>query len=69
MPVRKNIPYTSGIFSITFTCTNWLSLFEIANAYSTVYNWFDILKPQGHYIMGYTIMPNHLSFACGDSFC
>src|SRR5258706_14134752 len=60
MPVRRNIPETSGIYSITFTCTNWLSLFEIANAYSCVYNWFDVLKKEGHYIIGYTIMPNHL---------
>lgn len=37
MPVKKNIPETSGIYSITFTCTNWLSLFEIANAYSSIY--------------------------------
>jgi len=54
------MPYTSGMYSITFTCTNWLSLFEIADAYSSVYNWFDVLKAQGHYIVGYTIMPNHL---------
>lgn len=60
MPVRRNIPETSGIYSITFTCTNWLTLFEKANAYSSVYNWFDVLKKEGHYIVGYTIMPNHL---------
>lgn len=29
-------------------------------AYSSVYNWFNVLKEQGHYIVGYTIMPNHL---------
>src|SRR5437762_10234947 len=60
MPVRRNITETSGIYSITFTCTNWLSLYEMADAYTSVYNWFDILKEQGHYIVGYTIMPNHL---------
>jgi REP element-mobilizing transposase RayT len=60
MPVRTNIPYTSGIFFITFTCNNWLKLFETAQAYDCVYNWFNILKMQGHYIVGYTIMPNHL---------
>jgi hypothetical protein len=60
MPVRRNMPYTSGIYSITFTCTNWLSLFEIADAYNSVYNWFDVLKEHGHHIVGYTIMPNHL---------
>jgi len=60
MPVRRNIPETSGIYSITFTCINWLSLFEIANTYSSAYNWFNVLKKEGHYIIGYTIMPNHL---------
>ncbi len=24
-----------------------------------VYNWFDYLKANGHYIIGYVIMPNH----------
>ena len=60
MPVKKQIAYNSGIYSITFTCTNWLPLFEICNAYDCVYNWFDYLKQCGHYIIGYTIMPNHL---------
>jgi hypothetical protein len=35
-------------------------LFEIADAYNSVYKWFDVLKKEGHYIVGYTIMPNHL---------
>lgn len=60
MPVRTRISETSGIYFITFTCIDWLSLFEIADAYASVYNWFDILKSNGHYIVGYTIMPNHL---------
>lgn len=60
MPKRRNIDNNSGIYFITFTCTDWLSLFEIADAYSSVYNWFDVLKSQGHFILGYTIMPNHL---------
>jgi hypothetical protein len=60
MPVRRKIDNNSGIYSITFTCLDWLSLFEICNAYSGVYNWFDIFKSKRHYILGYTIMPNHL---------
>ena len=28
--------------------------------YSDVYKWFDYLKRQGHYIIAYVIMPNHL---------
>jgi REP element-mobilizing transposase RayT len=60
VPVRKNIPFKSGLYFITFTCSNWLSLFQIADAYSSVYNWFNYLKNQGHYIIGFTIMPNHV---------
>ncbi len=60
MPVRTNIHHTSGIYFITFTCTKWLPLFEITNGWQTVYDWFDYLKKEGHYIIGFTIMPNHL---------
>jgi len=28
-------------------------------AYDTMYTWFDNLKTQGHYIIGYVIMHNH----------
>jgi hypothetical protein len=37
-----------------------LPLIEITNSYDLVYNWFDYLKLQGHYITGYVIMPNHI---------
>ena len=60
MPIKRKIPYDNGHFFITFTCYNWLSLIEITNSYSLIYNWFDILKKQGHYITGYVIMPNHV---------
>jgi len=60
MPVKQIIPYSHGIFFITFTCHKWLPLIEIANAYDVVYNWFDVLKSGGHYINGYVIMPNHV---------
>jgi len=60
MPVRTSIPYSCGTFFITFTCHNWLPLISITNSYDLIYNWFDILKQEGHYINGYVIMPNHL---------
>ena len=49
-----------GIYFITFTCYKWLHLFQISNAYDAIYKWFDVLKSQGHYILSYVIMPNHL---------
>jgi len=60
MPVCKAIAQTEGVYFITFTCTDWLPLFKICNAYEAVYKWFDNLKAQGHYIVGYVIMPSHV---------
>ncbi len=60
MPVRKEITYKDGVYFITFTCANWLPLFHICNGYDVLYKWFDYLKAEGHYIIGYVIMPNHV---------
>lgn len=65
MPVKRTIPYNHGIYSITFTCFNWLPLIDIINGYDIVYNWFNYLKQQGHYIAGYVIMPNHVHAMIG----
>ncbi|MBK7882992.1 MAG: hypothetical protein IPJ81_03645 [Chitinophagaceae bacterium] len=60
MPTQQTIPYNSGVFFITFTCYRWLSLIDITKGYNLVYKWFDILKSNGHYIIGFVIMPNHV---------
>jgi hypothetical protein len=60
MSVRKEIDVYDGIFFITFTNARWIHLFERAQAYDSVYKWFDYLKSHGHFIIGYVIMPNHL---------
>ena len=60
MPVKRKIPYDNGHFFITFTCYNWLNLFEITDSYDLVYKWFDTLKKQCHFITGFVIMPNHV---------
>lgn len=57
MSIKRKIPSESGHFFITFTCYNWLPLIEITHSYYLVYNWFDILKKDGHNITGYVIMP------------
>jgi REP element-mobilizing transposase RayT len=49
-----------GVYFVTFTCFNWYPLFEIANAYDLVYNFFDVLKESGNDVLGYVIMPNHV---------
>ena len=60
MPVKRTIPYSEGIFSITFTCAGWIPLIEKVNGYDIIYSWFNYLKSKGHYITGYVIMPNHV---------
>ncbi|MCB9033687.1 MAG: hypothetical protein H6553_07610 [Chitinophagales bacterium] len=60
MPTRRNIPYYSGVYYITFTNYSWLPLFEITQSYDLVYKWFNYLKERDNYIVGYVIMPNHL---------
>ena len=48
-----------AFFFITITCSGWRHLFHLSDGYAEVYKWFDHLKGQGHYIVGYVIMPNH----------
>ena len=44
----------------TFTCYDWLPLFELTDFYGWIYKWFDLLKSKDNHILGYVIMPNHL---------
>ena len=60
MSVRKAITETDGIYFLTITNFAWLPLFERSDDYGAVYHWFDNLKSNGHLILGYVIMPNHL---------
>lgn len=65
MPVKRNIPFTEGIFFITFTCHKWLNLIGEANGYQFVYSWYNHLHNNGHYVVGYVIMPNHVHSLIG----
>ncbi len=60
MTVRKAIAERDGLYFITITCAKWIPLFQITNGYDVVYNWFDYLKKNGHFIVAYVIMPNHV---------
>jgi REP element-mobilizing transposase RayT len=60
MPVKRTIPFRSGMFFVTFTCHQWLPLVAKVNGYDIIYKWFDLLKNNGHAINGYVIMPNHV---------
>jgi len=46
-----------GVYFITFTCHNWLPLLDLANAYESVYTFFDVIKGKRHSVVGYVIMP------------
>lgn len=60
MAVRNPVEYAEGLYFITFTCCDWLPLFEITDGYDLVYKWFNYLKSKNHFVKGYVIMPNHL---------
>jgi len=48
------------MYFCTFTCYQWLNLFEITKSYDCVYKWFEYLKTKNINIVSYVIMPNHL---------
>ncbi len=48
------------MYFCTFTCYEWMHLFEMTNSYDLVYSWFNILKKDKIEIIGYVIMPNHV---------
>ncbi|MGN6342847.1 MAG: hypothetical protein ACTHML_17870 [Ginsengibacter sp.] len=60
MAVRTPIELGEGLYFITFTCCEWLPLFEITNGYDAVYKWFDYSKSKNHFVKGFVIMANHL---------
>lgn len=57
MSVKKQITEQGGVYFITFTCYQWLPLFELTSGYDIIYKWFDYLKSKCHEIIGYVIMP------------
>lgn len=62
MPIKQNQTSHHAVFFCTFTCHNWLHLFEVTKFYDGIYNWFNILISKGNKILGYVIMPNHIHF-------
>lgn len=48
------------VYFCSFTCLEWLPLFEITDLYDEIYRWFKILIQTNHQICGFVIMPNHL---------
>ena len=65
MSTRRKIEVRDGVFFVTFTCYQWISLIEITQSYDLVYNWFDVLICKDHQSAGYVIMPNHVHVMIG----
>lgn len=58
--IRKQHEIAEGTWFITFTCYNWLTLFETAQSYDLVYNWLKIVDKKYHIkTFAFVIMPNH----------
>ncbi len=49
-----------SIYFVTFTCYQWLPLFEATCSYDLIYKWFDHLYTKNIRVAGYVIMPNHM---------
>jgi REP element-mobilizing transposase RayT len=61
MAVKLKHGNTYSTWFITFTCIEWISLFEITKGYDLVYEWFTVLKKKNNAnVISYVIMPNHL---------
>ena len=59
MPVRT-IHKNACDWYITFTCFEWLPLFEITDSYELVYKWFVYLHDKNKAdVLSYVVMPNH----------
>jgi REP element-mobilizing transposase RayT len=61
MAIRTQHQITENTWFVTFTCFNWISLFEITQSYDMVYKWLNLIKEKYHIeTFGFVIMPNHV---------
>ena len=61
MSIRYKHDDAYTTYFCTFTCFNWIHLFEITQSYDLVYDWFKVLKTKYNCdVVAYVIMPNHL---------
>lgn len=61
MAVKTTQENKGTVYFCTFTCCEWLPLFELTQAYDAIYKWLDYMQDKyENRIVGYVIMPNHL---------
>jgi hypothetical protein len=57
------------LYFITFTCQDWLSLFEITNSYDAVYKWFDHLKAKEHFYSSLLVFVPQAAWLSKQTLC
>ena len=62
MSVKTLHDLPNELYFCTFTCCNWLPLFEVTNSYDEVYNWFQLAHEKKFRTRAYVIMPYHVHF-------
>jgi len=61
MAIRTKHQITDNTWFITFTCYNWLSLFEITQSYDLVYKWLKLIEDKYQIeTLAFGIMPDHV---------
>jgi putative transposase len=61
MSTRTKHTNESSLYYITFTCFDWLPLFQQTNSYDIVYKWFNYPRGKKNIqVTAYVIMPDHL---------
>jgi len=62
MVTHKKQEGKNCIYYCTFTCLDWLHLFEITDFYENILDWFRLLVKQNCKITAFVAMPNYLHF-------
>jgi len=61
MAIRTRHEMNEDTWFVTFTCHDWLPLFELTNSYDLVYKWLNLIDDQYQIkTTGFVIMPNHV---------
>jgi REP element-mobilizing transposase RayT len=59
--IRTQHELTEKTWFITFTCYQWIPLFEITDSYSLVYSWLNLISEKYKIqCFGFVVMPNHV---------
>lgn len=61
MAIKTIHDTTDKTWFITFTCFNWIPLFQITDSYNLVYQWLNLIKEKYSIdTTAFVIMPNHV---------